>query len=307
MSLLVISGNSSTQMSYWTTKEVAAYLRLNEKKIYAMVAAGQLPAARISGKWLFSKELVDRWVTENTIQPVGGLMGALADRLLVVQGSDEWLLDRTLGEVRSQLPQAVATAAVGSFAGLAALGTGHAHAAGVHVADEELGAALDGLPPTWLVGLFQRQQVLVLRRDLAGDVTGLADVVERGLRFAARQQAAATWRLTERLLTDAGLEPDRLSCVGPHRSHLEVALAVTSGDADAGVAIRIAAELTRLPCVPLIDETFSLAIPASLFGQPSIARFLERTLDHLDDHRKRDVPGYRFEPLGRLRPPGAAA
>ena len=284
-------------MAYWTTKEVAAHLRLNEKKIYAMVAAGQLPAARISGKWLFEKELVDRWVRENTIQPTGGLMGALADKLLVVQ----WLLDKTLGEVRSQLDQAVATAPVGSFAGLAALASGHAHAAGIHVADEELGSALGGLPPTWLIGLFQRQQVLVLRRDLVDEVAGLEDVLERGLRFAARQPAAATWRLTQRLLTDVGLEPSRLTTVGPYDSHLGVALAVAGGEADAGVAIRIAAELTHLPCVPLFEETFRLAV------QPSIARFLERTLDHLDVQRRRNVPGYRFEPLGRLRPPVAAS
>ena len=34
---------------YLTTREVAKYLRLNEKKVYALVADGQLPAARISG------------------------------------------------------------------------------------------------------------------------------------------------------------------------------------------------------------------------------------------------------------------
>ena len=294
-------------MPYWTTREIAAHLRLNEKKIYAMVAAGQLPAARISGKWLFDKELVDRWVRENTIHPTGGLMGALVDRLLVVQGSDEWLLQETLSRVRAGLDQAVATATVGSFAGLAALGSGHAHAAGIHVADEELDEALDGLPPTYLVGLFERQQVLLLRRDLAGAVTSLADVARQGLRFAARQQAAATWRQTERLLTDAGLDTAELDCVGPYDSHLGVALAIVGGDADAGIAIRIAAELTHLVCVPLFDETFRLAIPASLFGQAPVARFLERTLDHLDDQRRRDVPGYRFGPLGRLRPPSVAS
>ena len=49
-----------------TIEEVAAYLRLNEKKIYALISAGKLPAARISGKWLFPKHLVDQWVEDRT-------------------------------------------------------------------------------------------------------------------------------------------------------------------------------------------------------------------------------------------------
>jgi putative molybdopterin biosynthesis protein len=293
-------------MRYLTTREVAAYLRLNEKKIYAMVAAGELPASRISGKWLFDREAIDRWVAEHTLLPPSGLMEALSDRVLVVQGSDEWLLDRAIGAVRPGLDQAVATASVGSFAGLSALGRGQAHIAGIHVADDDLPSAMEELPPTYLVGLFRRQQVLVLRPGL-GDVAGLADVADRGLRFAARQPASGTWRLTQRLLADVGREADSLQCVGPYDSHIGVALAIASGDADAGLAIRVAADLAHLPRVPILEETYRLAIPARLFGRPSVARFLERTLEHLDSHRRAAVPGYGFEPLGRLRPPTAAA
>ena len=94
-------------MAYWTTKEVAGYLHLNEKKIYAMVAEGKLPAARISGKWLFEKDLVDAWIRQNTIHPPAGLLGHLVERLLVIQGSDDWLLERALGRLREALPTSV--------------------------------------------------------------------------------------------------------------------------------------------------------------------------------------------------------
>ena len=40
---------------YLSSSEVARYLKLNQKKVYALVAAGQLPAARISGKWCFQR------------------------------------------------------------------------------------------------------------------------------------------------------------------------------------------------------------------------------------------------------------
>ena len=50
-----------------TTREVARYLRLNEKKVYALIAARKLPGTRVSGKWLFPKALIDGWLKERTI------------------------------------------------------------------------------------------------------------------------------------------------------------------------------------------------------------------------------------------------
>lgn len=292
-------------MSYWTTREVAKYLRLNEKKIYAMVAAGELPAARISGKWLFEKELIDAWVHQHTNLPDGGVMQALVERLLVLQGSDDWLLDQAIGGLRAQLEQAVVSARVGSFAGLDAIGRGRAHLAGIHVADADLPRALEAGPPTYLVGLFGRHQVLVVGQEHARSVQGLADVVERGLRFAIRQPGSGTHRLTETLLQRAGHSLAELETVGPYSSHLEVALAVAHGTADAGLVIQVAAELTRQVYVPLLEETYRLAIPAALFTQDTVARFLDRLLDWLDQRQRRpeQAPGYSFAPLGKLIPP----
>lgn len=65
---------------YLTTREVAAHLRINEKKVYDLVAHGQLPAARVSGKWLFPRRLIDQWVERNTVFREIGLMGALLDQ-----------------------------------------------------------------------------------------------------------------------------------------------------------------------------------------------------------------------------------
>ncbi|MFH2006843.1 MAG: helix-turn-helix transcriptional regulator [bacterium] len=293
-------------MGYWTTSEVAKYLRLNEKKIYAMVRDGKLPAARICGKWLFEKELIDQWVRQHTIHPDAGVMGALVDRMLVLQGSDDWLLDQAIGKVRSIIDQAIVSARVGSFAGLTALREGRAHFAGIHVADDDLQEALRPQPPTYLIGLFGRHQVLVVSKAHAAGVRSLSDVVEQGLRFAIRQKAAGTYRLTESLVRGAGHSMQQLKTVGPFTSHLEVALAVSQGHADAGIVIQVAAELTHQPYVPLLDETYRLAVPAPLFGHPTVASFLDRLIGWLDTRTSAQAPGYSFEPLGRLVAPTAS-
>jgi excisionase family DNA binding protein len=282
---------------YLSSREVARYLRLNPKKIYALVAAGQLPAARISGKWLFPRELVDRWVTEHTVYPPGGLLEPLLDRLVVVQGSDDGLFARVVDRVQAALGVSVATANVGSLAGLEALAGGRAHVATSHV------DAADARPyttsPTWRLGLFSREQGIFLDRRRTGGVDGLAALSRRRLRFAERQPRSGTARLVERLVRGEKLSP-RWKGVGPFASHLEVALAIRSGEADAGVGIRAAAALAGLDFVPLATEQFELAVPAPFLSQPRIGRFLELVVDEVGAEARRKPVGYAFEPLGRL-------
>ena len=43
-------------------REVARYLGINEKKIYFLAKAGQIPSTRVTGKWTFPKKLIDEWI-----------------------------------------------------------------------------------------------------------------------------------------------------------------------------------------------------------------------------------------------------
>ena len=51
---------------FLTTKEVAQFLSINEKMVYSLVSEKGLPASKITGKWLFPKNLVEQWVEVNT-------------------------------------------------------------------------------------------------------------------------------------------------------------------------------------------------------------------------------------------------
>ena len=37
------------------TKEVAGYLGIHEKQVYALIKTGRMPATRVTGKWIFPK------------------------------------------------------------------------------------------------------------------------------------------------------------------------------------------------------------------------------------------------------------
>ena len=289
---------------YLTTREIAAYLRLNEKKIYALVARGQLPAARISGKWLFPKHLIDQWVERNTIYPTRGLMGAMLDEMLIQMGSDDWLLSqveeryRTVGEIP------VVAARVGSLVGLRALGNGAAHMTAYHVDNSHVRELAAGEQGCYMFHLFTRHMGLMFDASRGADVTDLGSIAEQGMTMAQRQPGSGTYHLVRELLAEQGIDPDGIKGVGAFPSHLELALAVRNGRADAGVGIRIAAELCGLDFLPLRNEPFKLAVPVEFTSHPQMVRFLDFLLEDLRRVAAEGAAGYDFQDLGKMETTG---
>jgi molybdate-binding protein len=85
--------------------------------------------------------------------------------------------------------------------------------------------------------------------------------------------------LLDRLLTEAGIAPAAVT--GPEAgSHLEVAMSVATGQADAGLGVRAAATALDLGFVPVIWEDFDIvlsgdALPAA---EPLISALRDRAV-----------------------------
>src|SRR5215218_9168924 len=99
-------------MDLLTTAEAADYLRIKERKLYELVANAAVPCSKVTGKWLFPRHELDRWVLSGLTAPDGvppaptrGIVGGSQDSLL------EWAL-RDSGSGLASLPE-------GSEAGLA--------------------------------------------------------------------------------------------------------------------------------------------------------------------------------------------
>lgn len=48
--------------SILTVKEVAEYLKVNERTIYRLATEKKIPAFRVGASWRFRKEEVDGWI-----------------------------------------------------------------------------------------------------------------------------------------------------------------------------------------------------------------------------------------------------
>src|SRR5947208_16889232 len=76
-----------------TTDEAAEYLRLSERKLYELVAERAVPCSKVTGRWLFPRAALDRWVTSGLI--AGATLAAAPP---IVGGSHDPLLERALRE-----------------------------------------------------------------------------------------------------------------------------------------------------------------------------------------------------------------
>src|SRR3972149_5250444 len=85
---------------YLTTAETARYLRLGERKLYELVAQGRIPCTKATGKWLFPKSALDRWLAAGFWFPDGRVASPAP---AIVAGSHDPLLEWALRESGSGL------------------------------------------------------------------------------------------------------------------------------------------------------------------------------------------------------------
>ena len=79
-----------------STREVAAYLHINDKQVYRLIRNGAIPCTRVTGKWLFPQSLVEGWVKRSAQGPAAPSTAAERfgpERGLLIAGSNDLLLD----------------------------------------------------------------------------------------------------------------------------------------------------------------------------------------------------------------------
>jgi excisionase family DNA binding protein len=270
-----MTGNPATRPAdLLTTREVAAYLRVKERKVYELVAEGTIPVSRATGKLLFPRDLVEAWVRRRV--EYRGDLDALHPRPTVFAGSHDPLLEWALRESGSE----IATYFDGSLDGLRRLAAGRVIGAGVHLYEPEDGGwnvghvdrLLPGEPVVLMEWAIRRQGLVVAAGNPLG-VTGIADL--DGRRVIARQEGAGSRVLLDHLLDRSGLGPDRVTILPlPARSEAEVAVAVADDQADAGLAVESVARLHRLGFVPLARERYDLALWRRDVFEPPVQRLL---------------------------------
>ena len=286
-----------------TIDEAAAYLRLSERKLYELVSVGGIPSTKVTGKWLFSKLALDRWLAAGA----QGGSSALTPAPPIVGGSHDPLLEWALRESRSQL----AILAEGSETGLTRLARGEVTAAAIHlhrldgddeVANTEAVAGTPGLHDAVVIAFARREQGLLVAPGNPLHLADMAGIAARKARLALRPQGAGAQLLLLALLARGGLALNTLTIVKPAcPTGPDIAQAVRSGRADCGIATRSVAQTAGLDFVPLVWERFDLVLRQRAYflpGPQALFGFLRNSAFH---ERAAELGGYDVSEAGTVR------
>ncbi|KLU59971.1 molybdopterin molybdenumtransferase [Peptococcaceae bacterium CEB3] len=203
---------------------------------------------------------------------------------------------------------ALASAHVGSMAGLMALRKREAHLAGVHLLDPESGEYnrpyLERLLPqrrVALVNLVYRTQGLLVARGNPFKLRTLADLADGRIRFVNRQGGSGTRVLLDYLLAQEGVDKEQI--LGYDReefTHLGVAVAIASGSADAGLGIQSAALSLGLDFIPIGEERYDLAIPQEYLADHRMETLLAVIASPDFQAEVRAMGGYDLRDAGKF-------
>jgi putative molybdopterin biosynthesis protein len=225
---------------------------------------------------------------------------AEAEEAVLITGSHDPALDYLADLVRPRGVDIHSTH-TGSMGGVIALKKQECHAAPMHL------LAPDGtynthyleryMPGTDLVLLCvaERQQGVISRDGL-----GFDDLP--GKTFINRQKGSGTRMLLDHHLAKRGIDPASIAGYGREATtHLAVALAVKTGEAEAGMGVYSAAKALDLAFVPVATERYELVMHREMLDDPRIAALVETVSSEAFKEILQDLGGYETDETGVLR------
>jgi len=287
-----------------TTDEAAEYLRLSERKLYELVATREVPCSKVTGRWLFPRAALDRWVSAGLIAHA-----ALAQVTAppIMGGSHDPLLEWALRESNSGL----ASLPEGSEEGVRRLTQGEVIVAAIHMhrldGDDEtvnLDVVADaaGLHDAVVIAFARREQGILVAPGNPLGLSDMASIATSRARLAQRPAGAGAQLLLLALLARAAIALDDLKLAKPaFPTGPDIAQVIRAGRIDCGIATRSVAKSAGLDFLPLTWERFDLVMrrrdyfmkgPQALFEFMRQAGFRDRASE---------LGGYDVSDTGAVR------
>lgn len=286
-----------------TTAEAADYLRLKERKLYELIADRQIPCTKVTGKWLFSRADLDRWLLAGMVRPPGMLP---PEPPPIVGGSHDPLLQWALSESRAGL----AILPEGSEAGYQRFLKGEVVATSIHFhdldqpeadANPKRVAAEPAFNDAVLIGFAAREQGLIVAAGNPLELASLREAHARRLRAVVRPPGAGAQQLLVGLLRQEGLAIDDLGSAQVAPTGPDIAQTIRAGHADFGVATRAVATAAGLDFVPLAVERFDLLMRQRDYFRPPMQALLALLRGPSFVARAQELGGLDVSMAGRVR------
>jgi excisionase family DNA binding protein len=293
------------------TKEVAHYLGIHEKQVYALIKSKKIPATRATGKWIFPRKVIDEWIegtARSGIKEVREKSRRIEGAILAA-GSNDPILDILQSHIKKKHPGLyIFTTNTGSTEGLNILNKGYTDLALSHLFDPESGdyniPFLSNHLPNMkavVVNLFYRDLGFLVAPRNPLHLKNFEDLGRKGIRFINRQEGSGTRVLLDHRLKKLGLPTATIHGYEKEVStHMEVGLSILSKEADAGIATSAVSKLLGLSFIPITRENFDMVLSQSTFFEKGVQAFLEVLLSKAFRKQVEPLGGYDFADSGKI-------
>jgi excisionase family DNA binding protein len=243
-----------------TTPEAAEYLRIKERKLYELVAERQVPCTKSTGKWLFPRAELDRWLLAGMARPFGVMPASPPP---IVGGSHDPLLQWALTQCRAGL----AILPEGSEAGYRRFLRGELLAVAIHfhdLNDPEKDANVEAIArevtlyDAVLIAFAAREQGMLVAASNPMGLRSLLEAQVKKARLVVRPAGAGAQQLLAALLKRDGLKVGDCRIAGEAPTGADIAQMIRAGIGDYGIATRAVALASGLGFIPLAVERFDL-------------------------------------------------
>lgn len=294
-----------------TTKELAHYLGIHEKQVYALVKSKKIPATRITGKWLFPKKFIDKWIEddiktnfERMLKNTKGL-----DKFLLASGSNDPILELFLTYIKKNTNDFIVFSAnTGSLEGMRMLNLGYTQIAWSHLYDPDLGkynipylsSYLPNIKPV-VINLFKRDIGFLVLKGNPLNIKGFSDLLRNDVKFINRQKGSGIRSIIDLYIKKLNVKHENINGYDNEvYTHFEVGMSILAKEADTGIASIAISKLLGLDFIPIMKENFDMILDQSVFFEKAVQTFI-KFLDS-NDFKNRAVmlSNYDFSCSGKI-------
>ena len=241
---------------YFTTEELADFLRIKSRKVYDLVSKDSVPHSRVMGKLLFSKVEISNWISGKKSQVIENISVPV-----VLLGSHDPLLELAIKKSKS----GIAMSFDGSTQGIDRFKLNEGFVSGLHIYDNE--ENIWNIPivkkqlsdkAVVLIEWAKRERGLIFKNKNNNKNVSIENY--RGKRLVRRQTGSGSEIYLQYILRTYNLSYDDFIRTETAYSENDAVQLILSNQADVTLGLKSEAKKYQLEFFPIITERFDLVV-----------------------------------------------